>query len=200
MTGLVFTPTEAAAVSGLSIKAVNKAIEHKLVPIKLERYGRVSKRYLSNVGLVCLQLDAGGMRLLPIGMRRNIFKQIIRSPREAVIRQSEAVLIDVKAARQTLAAALVEFRKAKQMIIRDPEILSGMAIVRGTRIPVYLITDMLNAGTPIPEILEGYPSLTEETIRLAQLYARAFPRRGRPQRSVRRQGVVRSQRRLNAVA
>ncbi len=200
MSGLAFTPTEAAAVTGLSIKAVNKAIEHKLVPTKLKGYGRISKRYLSNVGLVCLQLDARGVRLLPLQMRRHIFRQIIRSPREAVIRQSEAVFIDVKAARQTLAAALFDLRRAKQMIVRDPEIFGGMPIVKGTRIPVYLIADMLDAGAPVREILEGYPSLTEGTVRLAQLYATAFPKRGRPRRNVQKQEVVRSRRRLHALA
>lgn len=200
MNGLVFTPTEAAAVTGLSIKAVNKAIEHKLVPTKVKRYGRISKRYLNNVGLVCLQLDARGMKLLPLRMRRHIFQQIIRSPRDVVVRPSDAVMIDVKAARQTLAASLFDLRKAKQMIIRDPEILGGMPIVKGTRVPIYLIADMLDAGTPVQEILEGYPSLSEQAIRLAQLYARAFPKRGRPQRTVRREGVVRSRRRLNPLA
>jgi uncharacterized protein (DUF433 family) len=133
-------------------------------------------------------------------MRKHIFRQVIRSPRNAVIRQSEAVFIDVKAARKALASSLVDLRRAKQMIIRDPEILGGMPVVKGTRIPVQLITDMLEDGTPVREILEGYPSLTEANIRLARLYARAFPKRGRPRRAVRKQGVVRSQRRLRGLA
>ena len=31
---------------------------------------------------------------------------------------------------------------------------------RGTRVPVYLIADMIEQETPLDEILEGYPSLT----------------------------------------
>jgi uncharacterized protein (DUF433 family) len=199
MNGLAFTATEAAAVTGLSVKAVNKAIENKLVPTKLQRYGRIRKRYLSNVGLVCLQLEAKGTRFLPLQMRRHVFRLVIQAPRQEIIRQSDALFIDLKTARQTLASGLFDLRKAKQMIIRDPEILNGMPVVRGTRVPVYLIVDLLNDGTTIQDILEGYPSLTEESVRLAQLYAIAFPKRGRPQRNARREGVVRTRRRLHAV-
>jgi len=200
MSGLIFSPTEAAAVTGLPIKAVNKAIEHKLVPTTLKRHGKISRRYLSNVGLVCLQLDARGMRVLPLRMRRHIFRQVVRAPREAVIRQSEAVFIDVKAARQTLAAGLFSLRRAKQMIVRDPEIFGGLPVMKGTRVPVYLIADMLDDGAPVREILDGYPSLTDDAIRLAQLYAKAFPKRGRPRLNARKEGSVRSRRRLNALA
>ena len=199
MNGLSFTTTEAAAVTGLSVKAVNKAIENKLVPATLQRYGRIRKRYLSHIGLVCLQLEAKGTRLLPLQMRRRVFQMVIQAPRKDVIRHSEALCIDLKTARQAVASGLSDLRKAKQMIHRDPEILNGTPVVRGTRVPVYLIADMLNDGTTIQEILAGYPSLTEESVRLAPFYARAFPRRGRPQKTARRKGVVRTRRRLPAV-
>src|SRR5580704_7672293 len=119
MNRLAFTATEAAAVTGLSVKAVNKAIENKLVPTKLQRYGRIRRRFLSNVGLVCLQLEAKGTRFLPLQMRRHVFRLVIQAPRQEIIRQSDALFIDLKTARQTLASGLFDLRKAKQMIIRD---------------------------------------------------------------------------------
>lgn len=46
---------------------------------------------------------------------------------------------------------------------------------RGTRYPVDLVADMLAQGATAKEILDGYPTLTEETISLAPLHV-ACPR------------------------
>ena len=53
------------------------------------------------------------------------------------------------------------------MVQSDPEIMAGAPVFRGTRVPVYLIADMIEQGTPIDEILEGYPSLTREMVEYA---------------------------------
>jgi uncharacterized protein (DUF433 family) len=56
-------------------------------------------------------------------------------------------------------------------IIADPEHLGGSPRVRGTRISVAFILESLAAGMTIAEIVDGYPSLTEESVRgvLAEL-------------------------------
>jgi uncharacterized protein (DUF433 family) len=56
-------------------------------------------------------------------------------------------------------------------IVSDPEHLGGSPRVRGTRISVALILESLAAGMSIPEIVDAYPSLTEESVRgvLAEL-------------------------------
>jgi uncharacterized protein (DUF433 family) len=66
------------------------------------------------------------------------------------------------------------------MIVSDPEVMRGTPVYRGTRIPVHAIADMLAQGATLQEILEGYPALTREAVELAPVYAKAFPRRGRP--------------------
>jgi uncharacterized protein (DUF433 family) len=62
----------------------------------------------------------------------------------------------------------------------DPEIMAGTPVFRGTRIPVYLVADMIEQGTPIKEILGGYPSLTREMVEYAGIYATTHPRPSRP--------------------
>jgi uncharacterized protein (DUF433 family) len=52
-----------------------------------------------------------------------------------------------------------------EIIESNPEILGGKPVIKGTRIPVDLIFELLGAETPIEEILEDYPSLTKEIIR-----------------------------------
>jgi len=56
-------------------------------------------------------------------------------------------------------------------ILRNPKILCGKPVIKGTRIPVYLILEMLASGMSIGEILEEYPELTEEDVREAIKYA-----------------------------
>ena len=60
----------------------------------------------------------------------------------------------------------------------NPAIMGGTPVFRGTRIPVYQVASMIEEGTPIVEILEGYPSLTREMVDYAGIYAATHPRPG----------------------
>jgi len=46
----------------------------------------------------------------------------------------------------------------------DPGICHGQACIKGTRIPVYQIVQMLANGDTIDELLKEYPSLEREDI------------------------------------
>ncbi|MBF0429552.1 MAG: DUF433 domain-containing protein [Magnetococcales bacterium] len=56
-------------------------------------------------------------------------------------------------------------------ITTDPNICHGQACIRGTRIPVFVILDNLAMNLSPKEILQSYPSLTEEAICAATSYA-----------------------------
>jgi len=53
----------------------------------------------------------------------------------------------------------------------NPRILGGKPVIRGTRIPVYLILELLLAGYDFKRIMEAYPTLREEDIKAAIEYA-----------------------------
>ena len=53
------------------------------------------------------------------------------------------------------------------------KIMAGKPVIRGSRIPVELILDVLAEDIPIAEILQAYPDLTREDIRAAVAYASA---------------------------
>ena len=53
----------------------------------------------------------------------------------------------------------------------NPKILGSKPVIKGTRIPVYLILELLSAGYDFKRIIEAYPSLTEEDIKAAVKYA-----------------------------
>lgn len=50
-------------------------------------------------------------------------------------------------------------------IVADSEICHGQPTFKGTRIMVYIVLEMLQAGYTIKDILAAYPSLTEDHIR-----------------------------------
>ena len=53
----------------------------------------------------------------------------------------------------------------------NPKILGGKPVIKGTRIPVYLILELLSAGYDFKRIIKAYPTLTEEDIKAAVDYA-----------------------------
>ncbi|WP_425230704.1 DUF433 domain-containing protein [Sphingomonas sp.] len=55
----------------------------------------------------------------------------------------------------------------REHIYSNPGILGGKPVVRGTRISVELILEYLAEGGSTADIIDGYPSLTENSIRAA---------------------------------
>jgi uncharacterized protein (DUF433 family) len=47
-------------------------------------------------------------------------------------------------------------------IIKDPAILGGEPVFRGTRVPFKVLTDYLQGGATLDEFLEQYPSVARE--------------------------------------
>jgi uncharacterized protein (DUF433 family) len=181
---LEFTPSQAAAVTGLSLAAVHKAMDTRLVRPRIRRAGNTVRRFLTKEQLVYLQLEAGGLRMLPVRTRRQVAALVARSPRlnRISVGEGDTLRIEVNPARKRIDTALRRLARAERMAVRDPDIMGGTPVFRGTRIPIQLVADMLVQGASCQEILEGYPSLTKEMVALAQVYVRAFPRRGRPPR------------------
>ena len=61
--------------------------------------------------------------------------------------------------------------KAIDRIVSDPKVCSGKACIKGTRIPVHIILDLLAAGENFDGIKEAYPNITGEDIRSCLNYA-----------------------------
>ena len=59
----------------------------------------------------------------------------------------------------------------QERIIVDPDILVGKPVIKGTRLAVEFIIDLLAQGWNDDEILRNYPGLTREDIRACLSYA-----------------------------
>ncbi len=53
----------------------------------------------------------------------------------------------------------------------DPKILVGKPVIAGTRIPVYLILNLLAHGYDFDRIMKAYPILKKEDIKAAIRYS-----------------------------
>ncbi|WP_144051470.1 DUF433 domain-containing protein [Geminocystis herdmanii] len=51
-----------------------------------------------------------------------------------------------------------------QLIVKDSEILSGIPVFKGTRVPVKNLLDYLEAGDSIEEFLDDFPSVKRENL------------------------------------
>jgi uncharacterized protein (DUF433 family) len=54
----------------------------------------------------------------------------------------------------------------------DPKVLVGKPVIKGTRVPVELVIDLLSKGWTQEQILDGYPNLTSEDVHACLSYAR----------------------------
>ena len=58
-----------------------------------------------------------------------------------------------------------------ERIVVDPEILAGKPVIRGTRLAVEFILELLAAGQSEQDILRNYPGLTRDDILACLSYA-----------------------------
>jgi uncharacterized protein (DUF433 family) len=143
--------------------AVHKAIDSRLIRPKAARTGGSVRRLLTKEQLIYLQLEAEGVRLLPVGARREIADSIRRSPKVDLmaIGNGTVLLVEFKAARRKVEGQLKQLAHIEEMVVSDPEIMRGTPVYRGTRIPVDLVADMLAQGATAEEILDGLSKLEQ---------------------------------------
>lgn len=64
-------------------------------------------------------------------------------------------------------------------ISSDPNVLVGKPVIKGTRIPVALILNLLAHGYTVERVVEAYPVLTPEAVQAAIAYAEKMVSRER---------------------
>jgi uncharacterized protein (DUF433 family) len=196
----LFTPTEAAVLTGLSLKAVNNAIDKKTVSAVP---GEEGGRLLDARALMSLSIERRlSDRIATPELRRRVFDALAAAPRNEISLEGGLLKIDLREPRRELATSMHDLRRARRLVVSDPEILGGEPVFRGTRVPVHLIAELVAQGNKPPELIDSYSRLSAEMIRLAPVYAAAYPLRGRPRRQPWRdqQPVRRGRRRLDTIA
>jgi uncharacterized protein (DUF433 family) len=62
----------------------------------------------------------------------------------------------------------------RERIVVDPEVLVGKPVIKGTRLAVELIVDLMAQGWSEEQILENYPGITHEDLQACLGYASAL--------------------------
>jgi uncharacterized protein (DUF433 family) len=182
----LYTPAEAGAVSGLKLKAVHNAIDKRIVqPVAKARVAPIGNtlrvpRFLTGEDLVRLRVWRGVGDTLSAERRQLLFVAIAAKPAAKTVKADELLIVDVGEARKQVDRGVRELEAAEAVVAKDKATLGGEPVFKGTRIPVYGIAAMLDAGATAEELLSGYPKLNERLLDLARIWAAAHPRRGRP--------------------
>jgi len=67
---------------------------------------------------------------------------------------------------------MTKIKNITERIIIDPDIMVGKPTIRGTRITVEHVLDLLAQGLSIPEILEDYPHIHADDIYACLAFAK----------------------------
>ena len=177
MTTQTLSANEAACVTGVPLKQVHRIIDAGLLGSAAKNHK--GSRVVLHDGLVGLKLAHETTDILTLDGRRRLVRYLLDNPEARAARESH-VSVDVRLMKGEVRRGLSRLSRARRMIATDKTVLSGAACIKGTRIPVHDIAEMLANGDRVDDVRAAYPVLTEAQIEAAVLYARAYPRRGRP--------------------
>ena len=166
---------------GLAARAI---LHESAVPYAREQLGEPHSPVFLAVericdGLVSLKLAHETTAIFTVDGRRRLVRYLLGHP-EAETARVRDVSVDVRSMKDEVQKGLSRLVRARETITADEAVLSGTPCVKGTRIPAQDVAEMLANGDDIGAIRDAWPVLTEEQIEAATLYARAYPRRGRP--------------------
>ena len=199
------TPTEAAIVSGVSVRDVHRVIDEHILPESF--YDTQDARSFKSHACVFIAFYFGAADRLTSEERQRAITLASRNSFDVKSRtrtiQDEFLTIDLAPFWKGVDERMVRLNAARAQVVEDNEILSGTPVIKGTRVPVYDVAASVAAGIPMERILSSYPSINREQVELAALFAEANPQRGRPrQRIVPPAGakIISSRRKLRSTA
>ena len=189
------TASEAAFVAGVSVPQVQRIIDEKILPAEL----------YSTDPIRAFRTDA----CVPIAFYFQTAESLIASARLRIIGdalehcytwddwknyvfEERSVTVHFFDIWKATDDRFQQLARVNKEVVEDPEILSGTPVFKRTRVPVYDIAAMVEAGVSLNEILETYPSLKDYQVALAPIYARVFPPKGRPKRTQSNSPVAKS--------
>jgi len=182
--------SEAAVVSRVSLRDVNRVIDERILPdafVSLDNGRHVLAGACSFISFYFesarrLTSEERLFAINTVGPRLTRSRALAWAALlcEDWTVHDEFLTIDLLPFVRETSERLDALAAAREIVSTSPDILSGTPVIRGTRVPVYDVAASVAAGYPIERILETWPSLDAETIRLAAIYAEANPLRGRP--------------------
>jgi uncharacterized protein (DUF433 family) len=182
--------TEAAVVSRVALRDVNRAIDEGILPEGFFTHNDGRHVLAAACTLISFYFDSARSltseeRLLTIQvavprLRRSVSVALPALLKEDWIIRHGFLTIDLAPFVKGAIERLGRLIDARSLVASSPELLGGAPVIRDTRIPVYDVAASVTAGIPIERILAAYPALDAEQVELAAIFAEAYPPRGRP--------------------
>ena len=193
-----FVPTaEAAFIAGLSDRDMNRVMDEHIVPDALFRAD--NGRRFARLAAAFARFYFGTEEQFVATLRRQILEELTR--RVALRRDKNSVFamtrmpndfdwcvtvpyarVDVSTFIQDAVDRVRQVEQADALVHVDPEVMDGLPVFSGTRVPVETITSSLDKGIGKARLMSSYPFLSDEHIAAARTYLRVHPKRGRPRR------------------
>jgi uncharacterized protein (DUF433 family) len=175
----LLTRNEIAEISGASINAVNKALEQRVAKARRQR-GRTLLAADEAAALALLsELPVG----LSIKFKREVRNWIVkRNPARAEeFELSRALRVAMTENAADVAKRAFDYVRLREKYVEvDPGKMGGVPVIRGTRVPVRTLAQLVEGGESRQALREDYPHVPEEAYDVAVLWAKGNPRRGRP--------------------
>lgn len=194
----LFIPTaEAAFIAGLTDRQMNRVVDEHLVPEPLFEQ-RGNSRLFTRLGAAFAKFYFATEDLLLAGARKQVLDEL--SARVDRLQAKDQVLmltlldsmswkverkyveVDVLPFLQEAFYRAKEVNQADALVTTDPEVMGGVPVFAGTRVPVGIVLGSLAAGVHLDRLKASYNFLTEAHIQAAKVYEAVHPRRGRPPR------------------
>lgn len=182
--------SEAAVVARVSLRDVNRVIDERILPETLISVD--NGRYV--LGAACTLISfyfesarrlTSEERLFAIRSAEPRLRRWNRAATAAMLKadwtvRHDFLTIDLLPFFERSVERLERLEAAREAVMISDDVMGGTPVISGTRVPVHDVAAAMAAGVPVSEILEDYPSVTEDKLELAALYAEANPLRGRP--------------------
>lgn len=141
--------------------------EKRMERIREKRMERIRERIRGRIREEYVQKIIGGKRGAPI--QETLNRDFARRCGESRLKAQTARLARsqrrARADKEQIPTTLY-----KDRIVCNPQILAGKPTVKGTRISVELITDLLESGSTVEDIMHDYPHINEEDIEACRQY------------------------------
>lgn len=169
------TVPEAAFVSGVTIKDINREIDADIIS------GGGGDRVVRGTDLFYLFAIKDVRSQVDPGLRKQLHRAIVEA---AGARRSEArvfhFVFQLDGIRRDLSGPFDALARSRdEHIERRSDILAGEPVVKGTRIAARHVADLVRRGATRAEISDDF-DLTEAQIDAAVVFDQTSPKRGRP--------------------
>jgi len=171
----ILTATEVAALAGLDEGRVRKEVEYGIFPRPTFTFADLV--YFAVLAVLGVQLGVDDRRKLHdvvagamgAGRRpsRVEFSPVLEVRLDRVAKDARGKLDGFEAWK-------------KKRVVTDEKFLGGEPTFPESRLAVRRVGGMLLRGASVEEVREDYPYLTDDDIEYATIFARAYPRMGRP--------------------